>query len=69
MSAISVFDFGALTNDGDGSITGITNNDYFTLTARSDSELTQNSDFSLETTTSSGRGGSLQKWDSNSCHR
>jgi hypothetical protein len=58
------FAIGTITNDSDGSITGNTNADYFTMTLKEESPWFGYDDITIDGTVSGGKGGSILRWES-----
>mgnify|MGYP003145540357 CR=1 FL=1 len=58
------FTFGSITNDSDGSITGNSNQDYFTMTLDKESSWFGYEDITIDGIVSGGTGGSILRWES-----
>ena len=63
ISFFNSFTFSSLTTDSDGSVTGLSDLKYFTLTIKENSQYALFSDLDVSTHVSSGIGGKLLKWD------
>ena len=58
------FDFGAITTDSDGSVTGTNNLKYFTMTMKSSSPFSSYSDTAINAYATGGTNGSILRWES-----
>tara|TARA_R100000234_G_scaffold3291_2_gene2727 strand:- start:13495 stop:17295 length:3801 start_codon:yes stop_codon:yes gene_type:complete len=58
------FTFSSLNTDSDGSVTGVTNLKYFTMTMKTSSPFIDYSDTFITAYATGGKGGSILRWES-----